>query len=91
MINDVARRLPNGEMTRDALRFFNEWQKITDKAENFYPGYKVVSSDPGITLEKRDDDFRLLDRVSLSVHAVNALTVPKPNEDGVFTNGGWVE
>jgi hypothetical protein len=91
-INNVPRRLPNGKMTRDTGEYQDAWHALGKKAESFYPGYVFASYNPGIRLELRealpDDYYRVLDSVSLSVHAINALRAP--NQTNTDIVGGWI-
>lgn len=70
-------RLPNGDTTSYVKVYTDAWDLLVKEAERYLPGYTVYGYDPDLALHKtqtmKDGRYRVLDRVSLSFHALAAL------------------
>ena len=68
-MNIRIHNLPNGKTTRSATAYVREWRKLGNKVVKFFPDYKVVACDRGLTLFKckknRLNQFIIVDSLNL--------------------------
>jgi hypothetical protein len=80
-LTSYSYKLPNGETTNDVNIYLAAYDRLAQKALAFFPGYEEVARDPGLVLMKYGVDRfgrRVdVDRLTLSVEAIESLTAPK--------------
>jgi len=79
-------RLPGGTTT-DLDEYAGAWTALGKRAVRWFPGYQCVSADPNMVFEYREEYdyngktyYRVLDRFTLSVRAIELLNSTVMNE-----------
>ena len=47
-------KLPSGALTRDQHDYLDKWQRLWQKAEAAFPGYKCTGYDPCLIMDLKD-------------------------------------
>ena len=73
-------RLPDGGYTEDSVVYGRAWKDLGEKAERYFPSFRVMGYDPMIRMTKRNptasDAWRTI-TFDLTPEAVMDLTSPK--------------